>query len=46
MEGLLGYVEQWHEIGRLGLPRFSMSKVSELGEDDVADAGVDLPPFA
>lgn len=46
MEGLLGYVEQWHEIGKLSLPRFSMSKVSELGEYDVADAGVDLPPFA
>lgn len=49
VEGLLGYVEQGREIGKLDLLRFLMSKVDEFGEsaveDDVTIVGVDLPPF-
>ena len=49
VEGLLEYVEQGREIGKLDLLRFLMSKVDEFGEgaveDDVTIVGVDLPPF-
>lgn len=50
MSGLLDYIEQSREVGKLELLRFLMSKVEEFGEspveDDVTIVGLDLPPFA